>query len=91
MIKNEVNHIVSIYDQNIGNDAGLEPATFVIAALSEAQLVESKRFMKKQNEESFNELMKISNKEIYLTPEDLPVDMTLEEMDIYWEEAKKFS
>jgi|GEM_PF-5072196 len=80
MRKNEVNHIVSIYDQNIGNDIGLDPATFVIAALSEDQLVESKRFMKNQDEESFNELMKISNKEIYLTPEDLPVDMTLEEM-----------
>ena len=80
MRKNEVNHIVSIYDQNIGNDIGLDPATFVIAALSEDQLVESKRFMKNQDEESFNELMNIRNKEIYLTPEDLPVDKSIEEL-----------
>ena len=80
MRKNEVNHIVSIYDQNIGNDIGLDPATFVIAALSEDQLVESKRFMKNQDEESFNELMNIRNKEIYLKPEDLPVDKSIEEL-----------
>lgn len=57
MKKDEINHIVNIYNENLNNDNGVDPAIHAIASLSVKELKESVVFMQRQDEESYNRLM----------------------------------